>query len=480
MSYYGGFYRVTDTLRRFSLHREDSSDSITAPLFKDEETTLEIPMKSYGGISGTKTPPNGRGNGNSNGRTLGKRLEKRHELMVLCRYVVDIVCALALFGIILMMIETELVLFHRTKSTDVIAFVIKIGISASTVLLLIGICVNYYVEQQIKALDAGVKDWQSVIVDSTWFYLSAELLVCSIHPFPGDLKLTYTSPEGESKKVSIDAVLSILMMARLYLIAKFAVVHSRLLTDTSTTSIGALSKIKINTVFVFKAAMTNYPNRLLVAVMLTTLVVNSWAMRTCENYYLGPDGPTTYMEVMWLIATTFLTVGYGDKIPQSYCGRYISICTGVMGVGTTALLVAVLARNLEQTRSERYVFNMVTRIQIENRRKAAAANVIKACINLWRVIKYSADDKALRRKYTDSLKTYIRQLRLANIEKAHVGEFNVGIIEVSETVNRIGDNVEKIDNRLIGLETTHDIFANRYLKIEDKLDEIKTILQTKR
>lgn len=392
----------------------------------------------------------------------------------------DIVCGLALIGIIMMFIETELVLFYRNSKTDVIALILKIGISASTILLLIGICFNYYVEQQIKALDAGVKDWHSVIVDSTWFYLSVELLVCSLHPFPGDLQIQYTSPEGQSKKVSVDAVLSILMMARLYLVAKFAVVHSRLLTDTSTTSIGALSKIKINTVFVFKAAMTNYPNRLLIAVMLTTLVVNSWAMRTCENYYLGPDEPTTYMEVMWLIATTFLTVGYGDKIPQSYCGRYISICTGFMGVGTTALLVAVLARKLEQTRSERYVFNMVTRIQIENRRKAAAANVIKSCINLWRVKQYYPDDKVLRRKYVDSLKTHIRQLRLTNIEKGHVGEFNVGLIEVSETVNRMADDIEKIDKKINGLETAQDIFANRYLNIENKLVEIKSLLQSKK
>lgn len=396
------------------------------------------------------------------------------------RYIVDITCALALLGIFLMMIETEIFLFHRKQTADVITVIIKCFISASTFLLLIGICVNYYVELQIKALDASVKDWHSIISNSTWLFLFLELVICSIHPFPGDLTITYTTPTGEYKQTSIDAVLSILMMARLYLIAKFVVVHSRLLTDTSTTSIGALSKIKINTMFVFKAAMTSHPSQLIISVMLTTFFVNSWAMRTCENYYLGPDDPpSTYMEVMWLIATTFLTVGYGDKIPMSYCGRYISVCTGVMGVGTTALLVAVLARKLEQTRLERYVFNMVTRIQIENRRKVAAANVIKACIHLWLVNKYSPDDRFLRRKYLDNLKTSTRQLRLANIEKAHVGEFNVGIIEVSETVNRISDESDKIGNRLDGLERTLEHFYERYRKVESKLDEIKAILQSK-
>lgn len=472
MSYYGGFYKFTEAVRKFSLQKTDSADSLTAPLFTDEEKVEQIPMKSYGGIS---TPPG------DNSRTLGRRLARRHELMVLRKFVVDIVCALAVVGIVLMMVETEIFLFHRKQTTNIVSFILKCSISISTFLLLIGICVNYYVELQIKALDAGVKDWISVITNSTWLFLIAELLICSVHPFPGDLKITYTTPTGESKKTSIDAVLSILMMARLYLIAKFAVVHSRLLTDTSTTSIGALSKIKINTVFVFKAVMTSHPSHLLIAVMLTTFFVNSWAMRTCENYYLSPDEPqSTYMEVMWLVATTFLTVGYGDKIPQSYCGRYISVCTGVMGVGTTALLVAVLARKLEQTRLERYVFNMVTRIQIENRRKVAAANVIKACINLWLVKKYSPDDRVLRRKYMDNLKTSTRQLRLANIEKAHVGEFNVGIIEVSETVNRISDDVEKIGNRIYGIERTFEVFEERYRKVENKLDEIKDLLQTRR
>lgn len=457
----------------YSLHRDDSTDSLSAPLFT-EDIKDDIPMKSYGGVSMIHVSPAG------NGRPLGKRLQLRHELMVTRRLVVDIVCALALIGIILMMIETEIFLFHHSERTDDIVFIFKICISASTVLLLLGICVNYYVEHKIKALDAGVRDWYYVIADSTWYYLFAELLVCSMHPFPGDLNVTYASPGGASRQISIDAILSILMMARLYLAAQFAVVHSSLLTDTSTTSIGALSKIKIDTIFVFKAEMTNHPSRLLIMVMLTTFLVNSWAMRTCENYYLGTSESNTYMEVMWLIATTFLTVGYGDKIPLSYCGRYVSICTGIMGVGSTALLVAILARKLEQTRSERYVFNMVTRIQIENRRKTAAANVIKTFINICLVKKYSPDDKILRRKYHDSLRTSTRQLRQANIEKAHVGEFNVGIIEVSEAVNRVDDKVERIATQLVRFEREAGAFEDRYSNIEKQLDDIKTLLVQKR
>ncbi|XP_052798308.1 small conductance calcium-activated potassium channel protein 2-like isoform X2 [Mya arenaria] len=435
-------------------------------------------MKTYGGIHLIEGDSNGKGN---HYRTLGHRLDRRRKLIKARRIVIDVVCAVALLGIVLMMIETEFYIFRYTDKADAASVLFKISISISTVFLLLGICLDYYVDLKIKALDAGVRDWKTVFTNSTALCLFFELVVCSIHPFPGDMRFQYVSPYGQARKVSIDAILSILMMSRLYLIAKFAVVHSRLLTDSSTNSIGALSKIKINTIFVFKAAMTNNPAQLLVSVMLTTFIVNTWAMRTCESYYIGTVDPNSYMEIMWLIATTFLTVGYGDKIPQSYCGRYISICTGLMGVGTTALLVAVLARKLEQTRSERYVFNMVSRIQIEKRRKTAAANVIKSVIQLWMVRKYSSEDKALKRKYMDHLKASIRQLRTAKMEKAHIDEFNVGILEVSETVNRISDTFDKFERGEHKREESRNVsLENRLLGIEQKLDEIRTLLNVTR
>ena len=33
---------------------------------------------------------------------------------------------------------------------------------------------------------------------------------------------------------------------------------------------------------------------------------------------------------MWLVAITFLSVGYGDIVPNTYCGRGICVTTGMM------------------------------------------------------------------------------------------------------------------------------------------------------
>ena len=36
------------------------------------------------------------------------------------------------------------------------------------------------------------------------------------------------------------------------------------------------------------------------------------------------------LNTMWLIAITFLSVGYGDIVPNTYCGRGIAVATGMM------------------------------------------------------------------------------------------------------------------------------------------------------
>ena len=70
---------------------------------------------------------------------------------------------------------------------------------------------------------------------------------------------------------------------------------------------------------------------------------------------------------MWMIAITFLSVGYGDIVPNTYCGRGIAVSAGVMGSGCTALVVAVLARKLELTRAEKHVHNFMMDNQLTKR-----------------------------------------------------------------------------------------------------------------
>ena len=71
-------------------------------------------------------------------------------------------------------------------------------------------------------------------------------------------------------------------------------------------------------------------------------------MRACEYHilrqYQAEDSQMTYPLAFWLISITFLTVGYGDVVPHSYCGRGVSITTGLLGTCATALTVAIITK----------------------------------------------------------------------------------------------------------------------------------------
>ena len=118
--------------------------------------------------------------------------------------------------------------------------------------------------------------------------LCLEILVCAIHPIPGDFKFVWNATHADthavlSSVVSIDIVLSLPMFLRLYLIARVMLLHSKLFTDASSRSIGALNRINFDTRFVLKTLMTICPGTVLLVNMLSLWIIASWILRACER-----------------------------------------------------------------------------------------------------------------------------------------------------------------------------------------------------
>ena len=36
------------------------------------------------------------------------------------------------------------------------------------------------------------------------------------------------------------------------------------------------------------------------------------------------------LNAMWIVSITFLSIGYGDMVPNTYCGRGVAVITGIM------------------------------------------------------------------------------------------------------------------------------------------------------
>lgn len=81
----------------------------------------------------------------------------------------------------------------------------------------------------------------------------------------------------------IDVALSLPMFFRLYLICRVMLLHSKLFTDASSRSIGALNRINFNTRFVLKTLMTICPGTVLMVFMVSLWIIGSWTMRLCER-----------------------------------------------------------------------------------------------------------------------------------------------------------------------------------------------------
>ena len=148
--------------------------------------------------------------------------------------------------------------------------------------------------EQLFMVDNGADDWRIAMTYERIFLLILELLVCAVHPIPGQYafawttRLPFTNPPSAAK-ADIDILLSIPMFLRLYLIGRVMLLHSKLFSDASSRSIGALNKISFDTRFVMKTLMTICPGTVLLVFSVSCWIIAAWTVRVCERYVAGPN-----------------------------------------------------------------------------------------------------------------------------------------------------------------------------------------------
>lgn len=53
-------------------------------------------------------------------------------------------------------------------------------------------------------------------------------------------------------------------------------------------------------------------------------------MSCLSRYHDAQEVTSTFLGAMWLISITFLSIGYGDMVPHTYCGKGVCLLTGIM------------------------------------------------------------------------------------------------------------------------------------------------------
>ncbi|XP_016108612.1 small conductance calcium-activated potassium channel protein 2-like isoform X1 [Sinocyclocheilus grahami] len=393
--YNGGVMRPLSNLSssRRNLHEFDSESQPLQPVSaadasdalaskpENNSTTLMPYSAGDGGGGGGGCSHSGGKSGKKKNQNIGQKLGHRRALFEKRKRLSDYALIFGMFGIVVMVIETELSWGAYGKES-LYSLALKCLISLSTIILL-GLIIIYHAREiQLFMVDNAADDWRIAMTYERIFFICLEILVCAIHPIPGNYTFTWTARLAFSYAPSktdadVDIILSIPMFLRLYLIARVMLLHSKLFTDASSRSIGALNKINFNTRFVMKTLMTICPGTVLLVFTISLWIIAAWTVRACERYHDNMDVTSNFLGAMWLISITFLTIGYGDMVPNTYCGKGVCLLTGIMGAGCTALVVAVVAKKLELTKAEKHVHNFMMDTQLTKRVKNTAANVLR-------------------------------------------------------------------------------------------------------
>lgn len=136
-------------------------------------------------------------------------------------------------------------------------------------------------------MDNCIEDWR---ITMSWRRISqiiVELVMCAIHPLPGSYTFKWAILDIKTLNwivadVPLDVIFSLPMFLRLYLIIRVMLLHSKLFTDASSRSIGALNKITFNTRFVLKTLMNIFPGTVMVVFMMSLWIICAWTLRACE------------------------------------------------------------------------------------------------------------------------------------------------------------------------------------------------------
>ncbi|XP_029300445.1 small conductance calcium-activated potassium channel protein 2 isoform X1 [Cottoperca gobio] len=484
--YNGGVMRPLSNLSssRRNIHEFDSESQPLQPISGADasDTLVSKPENNSTTLMPYASGDGGGGCGHSGGKSgkkknqnIGEKLGHRRALFEKRKRLSDYALIFGMFGIVVMVIETELSWGAYGKES-LYSLALKCLISLSTIILL-GLIIIYHAREiQLFMVDNAADDWRIAMTYERIFFICLEILVCAIHPIPGNYTFTWTARLAYSYVPSktdadVDIILSIPMFLRLYLIARVMLLHSKLFTDASSRSIGALNKINFNTRFVMKTLMTICPGTVLLVFTISLWIIAAWTVRACERYHDNQDITSNFLGAMWLISITFLTIGYGDMVPNTYCGKGVCLLTGIMGAGCTALVVAVVAKKLELTKAEKHVHNFMMDTQLTKRVKNTAANVLRETWLIYKNTKLVRKmDHARVRKHQRKFLQAIHQLRSVKMEQRKLNDQANSLVDLAKTQNIMYDMISDLNERGEDME-------KRIALLETKLETLLSNLQ---
>uniref|UniRef100_A0A4X1W2T9 Intermediate conductance calcium-activated potassium channel protein 4 n=2 Tax=Sus scrofa TaxID=9823 RepID=A0A4X1W2T9_PIG len=397
-------------------------------------------------------------------------LRRRKRLLEQEKHLAGWAVALAGIGIGLMVLHAEMLWFGGC-SWALYLFLVKCMISISTFLLLCLIVAFHAREVQLFMTDHGLRDWRVALTGRQAAQIVLELAVCGLHPAPvrgppcaqgsGPLQTAQSWPgfldQGE-------ALLSLAMLLRLYLVPRALLLRSGVLLNVSYRSIGALNQVRFRHWFVAKLYMNTHPGRLLLCLTLGLWLTTAWVLSVAERQTVNATGHLS--DTLWLIPITFLTIGYGDVVPGTMWGKIVCLCTGVMvsRALSGALPLSQAARPLGPRKPQSQQSN--SGIPLGNM-KESAARVLQES---WMFYKHTRrKDSGAARRHQRRLLAAINTFRQVRLKHRKLREQVNSMVDISKMHMILCD-------LQLGLSSSHQALEKRIDALAGKLDTLTELL----
>eukprot|EP00002_Diphylleia_rotans_P033975 TRINITY_DN7273_c0_g2_i9.p1 TRINITY_DN7273_c0_g2~~TRINITY_DN7273_c0_g2_i9.p1 ORF type:complete len:519 (+),score=78.06 TRINITY_DN7273_c0_g2_i9:110-1666(+) len=296
---------------------------------------------------------------------------------------------LAMSGIILMIIENEILFNNRNQATWVTTR-IKISLSVSTILAEYCLISYYTLSFKRMKLRGFMIPGGPAMSNARYFQLFVEICILAIHPLPwldGSFELYngWSSKILEFKSIyTYDAFLGILMFSRLYLIGRLFLYASSLHLRTAEV-IAKINKVDLNPWFALKSILDQTPILFLITALVVNILVSSYCLNACERSSPSPE-VSNFAEALWFMYVTVATLGYGELVITTYCARSIAMMGSVVGFVTTALIIMVAKQAVVLSSAQARVLFILEK---EKWKKDLKLKAVISVQRIWRMRHYS-------------------------------------------------------------------------------------------
>ncbi|KDO21773.1 hypothetical protein SPRG_13187 [Saprolegnia parasitica CBS 223.65] len=326
--------------------------------------------------------------------------------------------AIAMVGIVLMLATNE-ELMERQVAMSPAAERIKVATSATTLVLLILLVKRYQSHTSIYKMQ-NILPPRSSMLREYWRVLLLELLICGFHIPPGVhgvvpmMQFRYTLNANSTtgldtcahpKNLHVTVVddgcyldytytydtFGVLMVLRLYLFGRYMRSSSPLYSQWART----LKNVNtMDPFFHFKAIFSTKPLRLVLPLLFFVTFLTAAILRILEvpaqPYFMN------YWTSVWLTIVTITSVGYGDYVPATHCGRFFMAFSGILGgLLILSLVQSIFFAALALTENESRVKYIIDQTRWEKARRHAAAGLIQTQFRLVRTRRAGHDTTTL-------------------------------------------------------------------------------------